>query len=1033
MPFSRDPDFISRGDLLDQISTHCSKPGGRAALCGLGGVGKSQLAIEYAYRTKESHSDSWVFWVHAGTKARVEEGFRAIADAVNLPGRHRQNANVLSLLHTWLSNERNGTWLMILDSADDDQIFYGADKDQTPLVTYLPQSRNGSILITTRDSNLAFRVAGNYQAIIKIGPMEPEQALAFLSKKTSSMADLKTGAELVKALDYIPLAISQAASYIQMRSPRCTPETYLTELHESDGKFARLLAYDAAELRRDGSASNAVMKSWQMSFDHIQTVQPSAADLLSLMCFFDNQSIPESVIRPAPKATGLALNQRADTSAEVEQNTVLDDFSSLSVSWSRDSFSDADEFSDTSSVNETAIQYEDDVTLLNAFCLISTCHNGKDFEMHRLVQLATKRWLAASKKQEQFKQLFIKRISAAFPEQDPDDVSQQRHLFTHAQIATSYRPSEDSMEEWVNLCYELGRFAQDEHHSELAKTLAQKALSGCKKQSPILACKQLYAEAICDLGQVDEAEKIFSDILEACKILVKPNNGLTFTTMLNLSYVYMLQKRLGEAEELASQAIELGKSEYGATDSRTLAYMSHLAVIYSESEQFNKSEALNLYIMEGIRNNLGEEHEHVFITMGRLVAVYIDQKRFEEAYELQSKIVERWKILFGPDHRETFDALHDHAYICEELKLHEEAEQIHSSVLRQRQAICGADHPDTFYSTCHLACLYYDQHRLAESESLYKAALKMSQLPKSLDGKRASIQQTLAFVLHKQKKFSEAGDWYKIALASHKLQYGPEHIKTLRCMFYLARDLYMLDRYEDAKKLLRETLEKPTLGLDDDLLIDVLSLLMPVLTGEHELGEAESLASDLVVKCKTVRGEYHFQTIDAMEALGEIYRKQERLEEALATFVEVWKLQLAVNGETDDETIATKVWVGFLHSKQEHYNESVEIFRAAFEFRRSIAGAQDRTTLDYMRLLLCDLVYLDMDAARELVQERLRICQETFGPDDEDTLKAIEDMNDLMELYSDSDEETDRQDSMGAFALSTSSATDIAISGVEQG
>lgn len=1011
---------------------HCSKPGGRAALCGLGGVGKSQLAIEYAYRTKELHCDSWVFWVHAGTKARVEEGFRAIADAVNLPGRHRQNANVLSLLHTWLSNERNGRWLMILDSADDDQIFYGADKDQTPLATYLPQSRNGSILITTRDSNLAFRVAGNYQTIIKIGPMEPEQAIAFLSKKTSSMADPKTGAELVKALDYIPLAISQAASYIQMRSPRCTPETYLTELHESDGKFARLLAYDAAELRRDGSASNAVMKSWQMSFDHIQTVQPSAADLLSLMSFFDNQSIPESVIRPDPKATGLPLNQHADTSAEVEQNTVLDDFSSLTVSFSMDSFSDADEFSDTGSVNDTAIQFEDDITLLNAFCLISTCHNGKDFEMHRLVQLATKRWLSASKKQEQFKQTFIKRVSAAFPEVDPVDLSQQRYLFTHAQIATSYRPNEDSMEGWLYLCLELGRFAQDERHFELAKSLAKKALSGRKEQTQILLCKQLYAEAIRDLGQVDEAEKMLTDILEACKSLAEPNHGLTFTTMLSLSDVYILQKRLKEAEELASQAIELGKSEYGVTDARTLAYMSHLAVIYAESEQFDKSEALNLYILEATRNTLGEEHEHVFITMERLVTVYREQKRFEEAYELQSKVVEKWKNLFGPDHKETFDALHDHAEVCEELKRHEEAEEIHLSVLRQRQALCGADHPDTFDSACQLGYMYYTQRRLANSERMYMTALQMSQLPKSLDGARANAQQTLAFVFYSQQKFSEAGDWYTRALASRKLQYGPEHIKTLWCMFYLARSLYMNGLHEDAKKLLRETFEKPALSLDNDLAIRVSSFLIAVLTGEQELSEAESLASDLLVRCKTAYGPCDFQTIDAMEALGVVYHKQGRIEEALAISVEVWKIQLAENGETDDETMAAKIWVGRLQSMQKQYSESVEIFRTAFELRRSIAGAQDRTTLDYMRLLLFDLIYLDMDATRELVQERLRICQETFGPDDEDTLSAIQDLNDLMELYSDSDEETDGQGSTDTFAPSTTSAADITISGVEQ-
>jgi hypothetical protein len=122
---------------------------------GLGGVGKSQLAIEYAHRIAAGKPDTWVFWVHAGTQARVEEGFRALADAVKLPGRNQPKANVPQLVYGWLSNERNGRWTMILDSADDRDVFYhpasGNARKERRYATYLPQSRNGSIIITTRD------------------------------------------------------------------------------------------------------------------------------------------------------------------------------------------------------------------------------------------------------------------------------------------------------------------------------------------------------------------------------------------------------------------------------------------------------------------------------------------------------------------------------------------------------------------------------------------------------------------------------------------------------------------------------------------------------------------------------------------------------------------------------------------------------------------------------------------------------------------------------------------------------------------
>ncbi len=128
---------------------------------------KSQLAIEYAHRVAVEKTDEWIFWVHAGTQARVQEGFRAIADAVKLPGRKQPKADIPQLVHSWLSDERNGRWFMVLDSADDGAVFYGvggpASDNNKPLASYLPRSRNGSILVTTRDKELARRAGRGRQ------------------------------------------------------------------------------------------------------------------------------------------------------------------------------------------------------------------------------------------------------------------------------------------------------------------------------------------------------------------------------------------------------------------------------------------------------------------------------------------------------------------------------------------------------------------------------------------------------------------------------------------------------------------------------------------------------------------------------------------------------------------------------------------------------------------------------------------------------------------------------------------------------
>ncbi|KAL8367203.1 hypothetical protein RB599_010281 [Gaeumannomyces hyphopodioides] len=214
IPFSRDADFVDRGEILAQLRQRCSEPASRMALVGLGGIGKSQLAIEFAHRKAAESAEDWIFWIHAGTQARVEEGFQAIADILKLPDRDQPNANIPQLVYSWLSNEQNGRWTIILDSADDKDVLYGASnsREGKPLANYLPQSPNGSFVITTRNQDLARRLTGNTKNIIEIGPMVLADALLLLKKRLGSFSDPDKAKSLVEALDFVPLAISHCSA-----------------------------------------------------------------------------------------------------------------------------------------------------------------------------------------------------------------------------------------------------------------------------------------------------------------------------------------------------------------------------------------------------------------------------------------------------------------------------------------------------------------------------------------------------------------------------------------------------------------------------------------------------------------------------------------------------------------------------------------------------------------------------------------------------------------------------------------------------
>ena len=254
-----------------------------------------------------------MFWVHASNVARFEQSFRDIANCVKISGRQNPQANIFQLVHDWLRDDRTGKWVVILDNVDDsgflvetrrtgqDAQTSGMESRNSPsLMSYLPQCPHGSILITTRSEDEALNLVEQHD-IITIEPMSSEDALKLFEKKLGGdddgIGNADVAAELLVALELMPLAIVQAAAYILRRKPRYSVREYLESFRESDRKRTSLLDYNGKQLRRDREAKNSIIVTWQISFDYISKIRPSAADLLSLMSFFDRQGIPDALLQ----------------------------------------------------------------------------------------------------------------------------------------------------------------------------------------------------------------------------------------------------------------------------------------------------------------------------------------------------------------------------------------------------------------------------------------------------------------------------------------------------------------------------------------------------------------------------------------------------------------------------------------------------------------------------------------------------------------------------------------------------------------
>ncbi|OCK73128.1 hypothetical protein K432DRAFT_387549, partial [Lepidopterella palustris CBS 459.81] len=654
VPFRRDPHFVYR-EILAEIDCKNQQPAFRVALVGLGGVGKSQLAVEFSYRLRERSPDTWVFWVHASSRARFEDGYQKIAERAKLPGWDQPDVDVLRLVYSWLCDEANGRWVMIIDNADDLGVFCPSDRRKdsrgdvfinagAALQEYIPQSQNGSILITSRSRDVAFRLTGSYADIIRVYPMDQEHALALLQNKLQGSFERDDAVALAEALDYMPLAITQAAAYISQRAPRATVLRYLQDLRKGDQDRTKLLDIDIGDSRRDGTASNSIIATWQISFEHIRRKRPSATRLLSLMCLFDRQGIPELLLDGH-------YQDHSDASSD----------------------------------------FEDDLNMLICFSLVEMDVDGHQFEMHRLVQFSTRKWLELQGELESWREKYVTLMDDSYPVGEHENWKECQALFPHAQAAVACRPAGISaLEAWASVLFKAAWYASEVGNYSVAKEMDQAALEareatlGTEHLDTLRSINSLGL-TLQRQGKYEEAELMHQRALEGLEKAFGLEHLDTLTSMANLALTYGNQGRWKEAEELGVQVMETRKRVLGAEHPDTLNSKANLASTYINQGRWKEAEELGVLVMKTRKRVLGAEHPDTLISIANLASTYRNQGQWKEAEELDVLVMETTKRVLGVEHPSTLTSMANVASTYINQGRWKEAEELGLQVIETRK------------------------------------------------------------------------------------------------------------------------------------------------------------------------------------------------------------------------------------------------------------------------------------------------------------------------------------------------------------
>ncbi|KAL8939164.1 MAG: hypothetical protein Q9211_002858 [Gyalolechia sp. 1 TL-2023] len=318
------------------------------------------------------------FCTARGNPQRFQQSVSSIAQECQVPEYcNDPKADVLKLIKEWLEKKSQRPWLMIIDNADDTELFFSSEQQEqekthqhtstSTFGRYIPDCAQGSILITTRNKGAAVKLTRNRGVeVVEIGQMDGEEATKLLRARLGNvtLADDHVPT-LCSLLENLPLTLVQAAVFIQANS--VTVKKYLYLLKQDD-TTVDLLSKEFEATGRDSGTPRSVAATWMISFRQIERPNSIASEFLSLMSYFDWQGIPKAFISEYN-------DQRQHKYVDTKEQR-------------------ADQ-------RNRELRLEEALGVLKAFSFISETPN-EHLHMHRLVQLVMRKWLVMNDKSRQF-------------------------------------------------------------------------------------------------------------------------------------------------------------------------------------------------------------------------------------------------------------------------------------------------------------------------------------------------------------------------------------------------------------------------------------------------------------------------------------------------------------------------------------------------------------------------------------------------------------------------------------------------------
>jgi tetratricopeptide (TPR) repeat protein len=649
----------------------------------MGGVGKTQLALEYCQRMKDERRLRAIFWLDASSRNTLYSSMETAAKQL-LPDRVFNNPDAAVALVNDVLSSWSERWLLVFDNLDNPE-------DLPGIHGFFPASSCGSILITSRHAG-----SKGLGQSIELDRMERKEGLQLLLR--SSVVDpddpdeLEAAEQILSLLGNLPLAIDQARAYISKRQLRL--KAFVTEyeirkrsvMQETPQfwQYRRMLPSEEKE------TSLSLLTTWEMSLQFLG-VGEHAAELekvITLFAFFNPVNISERLF-----------------SSDADDGNLTT--SPMSI------------FKDDGHWNH--LKFEDAIVEMQELSLLQFSHCNEDeitVSLHSLVS----EWLRMRLDKGSlptFLSIAISHLKCYLDSIGHSDHKTREeglaHLETISRGVESYNLGDHILEARIT----FGMFYHDQGRYKDAEMMYNRAMAGYEKawgpeHTSTLNTVNNLGILYIDQGRHSDAEMMYNRALAGYEKALGPEHTSTLNTVNNLGILYADQGRHSDAEMMYNRALAGYEKAWGPEHTSTLDIINNLGNLFKNQGRQSDAEMMYNRALAGYEKALGPEHTSTLNTVNNLGILYADQGRHSDAEMMYNRALAGYEKTLGPEHTFTLSTVNNLGNLYVDQGRHSDAEMMYNRALAGYEKAWGPEHTSTLDIINNLGNLFKNQGRQSD-------------------------------------------------------------------------------------------------------------------------------------------------------------------------------------------------------------------------------------------------------------------------------------------------------------------------------